>query len=190
MSVKVFAPRRFVDDRGWFSETFSARRFSKAVADVTFVQDNISYSRQVGTLRGLHYQRPPFGQTKLVRCVRGRILDVVVDLRKASPTYGRSVSYELSADNGIQILIPMGFAHGLVTLEPDTEIAYKVSEYYAPDHDCGLRWDDPILAIAWALPASGPHLSPKDQALPFFKDFESPFSYDGTPMELTFVSDQ
>ena len=185
MAILVVTPRRFSDERGWFSETYNARKWGPLLSDVSFVQDNESYSRQTGTVRGLHYQRPPFGQAKLVRCLRGSILDVAVDLRVGSPTYGQSVSFELSATSGQQIFIPIGFAHGFMTLEPDTEIAYKVSEFYAPDHEFGLKWDDPALAIKWPTPPTGAHLSPKDQELGGFKDFESPFAYDGVPMALT-----
>jgi dTDP-4-dehydrorhamnose 3,5-epimerase len=189
MSVTVFRPRRFVDDRGWFCEVFNARHFASITGDITFVQDNVSYSRDRGTLRGLHFQTSPFAQAKLVRCLKGRFLDVVVDIRKGSPTFGHSLSYELSADKGDQIFVPIGFAHGLVTLEPDTEIGYKVSNYYSTDHDRGLRWDDPTLNIDWHMPSGGPYLSPKDQGLPLFKDFESPFFYGGTPMALTIMAE-
>ena len=189
MSVTVFRPRRFADDRGWFCEVFNARHFASIAGDVTFVQDNVSYSRDAGTLRGLHFQTPPFAQAKLVRCLKGRFLDVIVDIRNGSPTFGHSLSYELSADNGDQLYVPVGFAHGLITLEPDTEIGYKVSHYYSADHDRGLRWDDPTLNIDWQMPPGGPHLSPKDHGLPLLKDFESPFSYDGTPMALKIMAE-
>lgn len=185
MAILVVTPRRFLDERGWFSETYNTRKWSTLLGEVSFVQDNESYSRQVGTVRGLHYQRPPFAQAKVVRCMRGSILDVAVDLRAGSPTYGQAVSFELSASAGQQIFIPIGFAHGFITLEPDTEIAYKVSQYYAPDHEFGLKWDDPDLAINWPTPPTGVHLSPKDLLLGGFKDFVSPFVYDGVPMALT-----
>ena len=185
MAILVVTPRRFLDERGWFSETYNTRKWSTLLGEVSFVQDNESYSRQVGTVRGLHYQRPPFAQAKVVRCMRGSILDVAVDLRAGSPTYGQAVSFELSASGGQQIFIPIGFAHGFITLEPDTEIAYKVSQYYAPDHEFGLKWDDPDLAINWPTPPTGVHLSPKDLLLGGFKDFVSPFVYDGVPMALT-----
>jgi dTDP-4-dehydrorhamnose 3,5-epimerase len=189
MAVIVYEPRRFFDDRGWFSETFNARSFRKLIDEVTFVQDNQSFSREIGTLRGLHFQIPPFAQSKLVRCLTGAILDIVVDIRSGSPTYGKWLSCEISAENGRQLFIPAGFAHGLVTLEPDTHIAYKVSDFYAPEGDKGFRWDDPDLGIEWPLPPDGPLLSPKDQLLPLFKDFESPFLYDGVPMALTIPSE-
>jgi dTDP-4-dehydrorhamnose 3,5-epimerase len=189
MAILVVTPRRFLDERGWFSETYNTRKWSTLLGEVSFVQDNESYSRQVGTVRGLHYQRPPFAQAKVVRCMRGSILDVAVDLRAGSPTYGQAVSFELSASGGQQIFIPIGFAHGFITLEPDTEIAYKVSQYYAPDHEFGLKWDDPDLAINWPTPPTGAHLSPKDLLLGGFKDFVSPFVYDGVPMALTVMPD-
>jgi len=189
MAILVVTPRRFLDERGWFSETYNTRKWSTLLGEVSFVQDNESYSRQVGTVRGLHYQRPPFAQAKVVRCMRGSILDVAVDLRAGSPTYGQAVSFELSASGGQQIFIPIGFAHGFITLEPDTEIAYKVSQYYTPDHEFGLKWDDPDLAINWPTPPTGAHLSPKDLLLGGFKDFVSPFVYDGVPMALTVMPD-
>ena len=189
MAILVVTPRRFLDERGWFSETYNTRKWSTLLGELSFVQDNESYSRQVGTVRGLHYQRPPFAQAKVVRCMRGSILDVAVDLRAGSPTYGQAVSFELSASGGQQIFIPIGFAHGFITLEPDTEIAYKVSQYYAPDHEFGLKWDDPDLAINWPTPPTGAHLSPKDLLLGGFKDFVSPFVYDGVPMALTVMPD-
>jgi len=189
MAILIVTPRRFLDERGWFSETYNTRKWSTLLGEVSFVQDNESYSRQVGTVRGLHYQRPPFAQAKVVRCMRGSILDVAVDLRAGSPTYGQAVSFELSASGGQQIFIPIGFAHGFITLEPDTEIAYKVSQYYTPDHEFGLKWDDPDLAINWPTPPTGAHLSPKDLLLGGFKDFVSPFVYDGVPMALTVMPD-
>ncbi len=185
MPVLHISAKRFGDERGWFTETYSSRMLSKHGVTDVFVQDNHSLSRPLGTLRGLHFQTPPHGQVKLVRCLRGRVFDVAVDVRRGSPTYGRHVAAELSAENGEQLLIPIGFAHGFVTLEPDTEVAYKVSDFYAPECDGGIRWDDPALAIAWPLPATGPLLSPKDEKMPFLKDFDSPFAYDGRPLELT-----
>jgi len=184
MAVLLFNIRRFEDERGWFSETFSERRFLPHAPDVTFRQDNRSFSTSPGTVRGLHFQTPPHAQGKLVWCTRGAIFDVAVDLRRGSPTYGHSVSVELSAENGRQIFIPAGFAHGLMTLDADTEVYYKVTDFYVPDCDAGLLWNDRDLNIAWPAPASAPLLSPKDAALPSFKDFESPFVYDGTPLSL------
>jgi len=181
--VRLLAPRRFGDDRGWFCEVYNEKAFAEAGVDVRFVQDNHSLSRPVGVLRGLHFQTPPFGQDKLVRCVAGAIFDVAVDVRKGSPTYGRWVGAELSAENGRQLFIPIGFAHGFVTLTPNTEVTYKCSHFYAPAHDGGLRWDDPDLGVAWPLPpGAAPTLSPKDEKLPLLRDFDSPFVYDGVPL--------
>lgn len=180
--VKIIRPRRFGDDRGWFSETYSVSSFTKlGIADV-FVQDNHSMSRAAGTIRGIHFQRPPFAQGKLVRCMRGGIMDYAIDLRRTSPTYGHHVSAELTAENGHQLFVPVGFGHAFVTLEPDTEVAYKVTEIYAPDCDGGILWNDPELAINWPLPADGATLSEKDMTLPKLADFDSPFSYDGNPL--------
>jgi len=170
-------PRRFGDDRGWLSETYSERSFAKVGVEARFVQDNHSFSGPVGTLRGLHYQSPPHCQGKLVRCVRGRIYDVAVDLRRGSRSYAEWLAVELTTAGGEQLYIPEGFAHGFVTLEPDTEVVYKVTDFYAPECDAGLRWDDPALGIPWPLPADGPHLSPKDAALPWLADFTSPFTF-------------
>lgn len=186
MAVRLITPRRFGDDRGWFAETFSAHRWAEAGIAGSFVQDNHSYSRDVGTLRGLHFQTPPFAQGKLVRCVRGAVWDVAVDLRKGSPTYGGHVAAELTAEAGTQIWVPAGFAHGFVTLRPDSEVEYKVTAYYSPTHDSGLAWDDPDLAIPWPLPPGrAPVLSGKDARLGRLADFVSPFVYDGVPLTLT-----
>ena len=188
MAVLLFNIRWFEDERGWFSETFSEKRFLPHAPNVTFRQDNRSFSSSPGTVRGLHFQTPPHAQGKLVWCTRGAIFDVAVDLRRGSPTYGHSVSVELSAENGRQIFIPSGFAHGLMTLQPDTEVYYKVTDFYAPENDTGLLWNDPTLNIAWPAPAAAPFLSPKDAALPSFKNFMSPFAYDGTPLSLIEVN--
>ena len=182
MPVLLITPRRFEDERGWFSETYSDRAIEALGVTHPFVQDNHSMSRPVGTLRGLHYQAPPHAQAKLVRCVRGRIWDVAVDIRKGSPTYGAWTAAELSAANGSQLYVPAGFLHGFVTLEPDTEVIYKVSSYYAPESDGGILWNDPDLAIDWPLPAGGPTLSAKDVKLPTLAAFDSPFTYDGVPL--------
>ena len=187
MNILSLTPRRFEDDRGWFAETFSARIFSVHVPNLTFVQDNHSHSKLPGTVRGLHFQTPPHAQAKLVSCIQGAIFDVAVDIRLGSPTYGLYVSAELSAKNGRQLFIPTGFAHGLMTLEPDTQVVYKVSDFYAPECDAGLRWNDQDIGIAWPLPTDNVALSAKDEVLPFLKDFKSPFSYDGQPMTLTEV---
>jgi dTDP-4-dehydrorhamnose 3,5-epimerase len=164
--VKLIRPRRHGDDRGYFVETWNRRTFAAAGVDVDFVQDNVSYSRLPGTIRGLHYQERPMPQAKLVRVVSGAAFDVAVDLRRASPTFGRHVCATLSAENGTQLFIPVGFAHGFCTLEPDTEVAYKASGYYAPEHDAGIAWDDPDLGIAWPLAGRAPILSGKDRRLP------------------------
>lgn len=181
MPVKIIHPTRHGDARGWFTEVYSERAFAERGIACRFVQDNHSLSRPAWTLRGLHFQSPPHGQDKLVRCVRGRIWDVAVDLRAGSPTYGRSVGAELSAENGRQLFVPVGFAHGFLTLEPDCEVTYKVSAPYAPDADGGIRWDS--AGIDWPLPAGvRPELSPKDEGLPPLADLPSPFADDGVPL--------
>jgi dTDP-4-dehydrorhamnose 3,5-epimerase len=182
-AVRLLTPRRHADGRGWFCETFNARALAGQGVDAAFVQDNLALSRAVGTLRGLHFQAPPHAQVKLVSCLRGAIFDVSVDLRKGSPSYGRWVGTRLTAENGRQVFVPIGFAHGYVTLEPQTEVFYKVSDYYAPASEAGLRFDDPDIGISWPLPASAAVLSEKDRALPLLRDFESPFAYDGAPLE-------
>ena len=160
--VKVVTPNRYADDRGFFSETFNARAFQSAGIDCNFVQDNHSYSAQKSTLRGLHYQTPPHAQAKLVRVLRGAIIDVAVDARKASPTFGKYVKALLSAENGSQIFVPAGFLHGFLTLEPDTEVAYKVDDFYAKDCEGSVIWNDPELAIDWGVAAKDVVLSEKD----------------------------
>lgn len=152
--------------------------------DCAFVQDNVSLSLEPGTVRGLHLQRPPFAQAKFVTCVQGRILDVVVDVRSGSPTYGQSISVELTADGGESLYVPAGFAHGFVTFEPMSKVAYKVSARYAPDCEDGLMWDDPALGIDWRLPASGAVVSEKDLSLAPLAAFQSPFVFDGAPLSL------
>jgi dTDP-4-dehydrorhamnose 3,5-epimerase len=173
--VRVIEPRRFGDARGFFSETWSRRALAEAGINLDFVQDNQSWSAQVGTVRGLHLQTPPFAQDKLVRVVRGRILDVAVDVRRGSPTYGGWVAEELSRDNGRQLLVPAGFLHGFATLEPDTDVVYKVSAYYAGANDVSVKWDDPDLAIAWGVDPSAAVVSDKDARGLAFAAFESPF---------------
>lgn len=181
--VRIIESQRFEDERGWFVETYNISVFKKLGIDTQFLQDNHSYSRPAFTLRGLHFQIPGHVQAKLVRCVRGRIFDVAVDLRKGSPTYGQWVGTELSAANGRQLFIPGGFAHGFLTLEPDCEVCYKCSDIYQPASDGGLRWNDPDIGIEWPLPKDAiPVLSPKDHAQPFLDGFESPFPYDGVPL--------
>jgi dTDP-4-dehydrorhamnose 3,5-epimerase len=164
--VRLIVPDRFGDDRGYFSETYSRRAFAAAGIDDEFVQDNHSLSAVPGTVRGLHYQIAPFAQAKLVRVVRGAILDVAVDLRHGSPTFGAHVQATLAAADGRQLFVPVGFAHGFCTLEPHTEVVYKVTAYYSRDHDRGIRWDDPDLGIAWPLDSAGAVVSPKDIGLP------------------------
>lgn len=168
--VKIITPKKFGDHRGFFSETYSRRAFADAGIDLEFVQDNHSLSASQGTVRGLHFQTPPHAQDKLVRCVRGAILDVAVDLRRSSPTFGQYVSAVISAENWAQILVPVGFGHGFVTLEPDTEVVYKVTDYYSPSHDAGIRWDDPALAVDWKVTPEQATLSDKDQKLPLLAD--------------------
>lgn len=178
--VTLIKPRRFGDERGWFMETWSRRALAALGIAAEFVQDNHSMSAQVGTLRGLHFQTPPHAQGKLVRCTAGRIMDYAVDVRHGSPTYGHWVGAELTAENAHQLWVPVGFAHAFVTLEPNTEVAYKVTDDYSPANDGGIRWDS--VGIDWPLPASGPVLSDKDKALPSLAEFNSPFPYDGEPL--------
>ena len=183
MPVRLVRPQRFSDERGWFSETWHQARLEEQGIDSVFCQDNHSLSRPVGTLRGLHFQTPPRAQNKLVRCVAGSIWDVAVDVRAGSPTFGKWAATTLSAENGDQLFIPVGFAHGFVTLEPDCEVIYKVDDYYAPECDGGIAWDDPDLALPWPLPDNGPILSNKDRTLPRLASWNSPFAYDGRPLE-------
>jgi dTDP-4-dehydrorhamnose 3,5-epimerase len=185
MAVLKIVPRRFEDPRGWFSETYNDARYRALGIGDVFVQDNHSLSRPAGTLRGLHFQRPPHAQAKLVRCLRGRIWDVAVDIRAGSPSFGHWVAAELTAAVGEQLYIPTGFAHGFVTLEPDCEVAYKTSALYAPESDGGIVWNDPDIAVAWPLAGSEPALSEKDRVLPMLKGLETGFAYDGIPLTLT-----
>ena len=182
MPVRIIHTRRFVDERGWFSEVYNRDRFADVGLTLPFVQDNHSMSRAAGVLRGLHFQRPPHAQAKLVRCVRGRIWDVAVDVRSGSPTFAKWVSLELTADEGLQLFLPVGFAHGFLTLEPNTEVIYKTSDVYAPECDDGLIWNDPDIALPWPSVEGGPILSEKDRVLKTVANFDSPFSYDGTPL--------
>ena len=169
--VVVITPARLGDARGFFSESWSRRALAEAGIEVDFVQDNHSLSRAGGTVRGLHYQAPPAAQAKLVRCGRGRLLDVAVDARRGSPSYGRWTAHELSFDDGRQLFVPEGFLHGFATLEPDTEVVYKCSDYYSPAHDGAVRWDS--LGIDWGV--AEPVLSDKDARAPAFADWQSPF---------------
>jgi dTDP-4-dehydrorhamnose 3,5-epimerase len=181
MSPIVIIPRRLGDDRGWFSEIYNARRLAEHGIGSSFCQDNQSLTRAPGTLRGLHFQRPPHAQAKLVRCLAGRIFDVAVDIRRASPTFGHWVGVELSADNGKQLFVPVGYAHGFLTLEPDCAVAYKVDDFYSTECDAGIAWNDPDIAVDWPLDGA-PQLSAKDAALPSLAALVTEFAYDGTPL--------
>ncbi|RDV01478.1 dTDP-4-dehydrorhamnose 3,5-epimerase [Sphingorhabdus pulchriflava] len=182
MTLIVIHPKRFIDRRGWFVESWNKLRFEEQGVTTEFVQDNHSYSTNAGTIRGLHFQRPPHAQAKLVRCLKGRIFDVAVDLRPGSPTFGEWAGIELSADLGNQLFIPPGYAHGFLTLEAECEIAYKVDAYYSPEADAGIAWDDPVLAINWPLNGLVPVLSDKDATLPNFSEVETNFEYNGCPL--------
>jgi len=177
--VLLLKPRYVRDSRGYFVETYSARVARDTGIVAEFVQDNQALSLKRGTVRALHFQVPPKAQGKLVRVLRGSVYDVAVDLRAGSPAYGRWVAATLTAQGGEQIFVPRGFAHGYCTLEADTEVAYKVDDYYAPECERGLAWDDPTLGIAWPVSAADAVLSDKDRKLPRFADFTSPFRYDG-----------
>lgn len=175
--VKLIVPRRFADDRGAFAETYHKARLAETGIAIDFVQDNCSVSRMPGTIRGFHFQRSPAAQAKLVQVVRGGIVDVAVDIRHGSPSFGRYVAVELSADNGHQLFIPTGFAHAFCTVRPDTVVIYKVDAYYAPETEGGIRWDDPDLAISWPLGGREPLLSPRDRALPRLRELAREFIY-------------
>jgi dTDP-4-dehydrorhamnose 3,5-epimerase len=176
--VLILEPRRFGDARGWFTETWNAATMAAAGLDMGFVQDNHSCSVPRHTLRGLHYQRPPHAQDKLVRCTRGAIRDVAVDIRRGSPTFGAWVAVELSAENGRQLFVPKGFLHGFLTLTPDTEVQYKCTDFYAPDCDGAVAWDDPAIGIDWGLDGATPVLSAKDAAAPRLAAIETPFFWE------------
>ncbi|WP_340109925.1 dTDP-4-dehydrorhamnose 3,5-epimerase [Pikeienuella sp. HZG-20] len=173
--VKLIIPQRFGDERGWFSETWNAARMAEAGLDHAFMQDNHSLSARAYTLRGLHCQAPPFAQTKLVRAPRGRVLDVAVDIRPRSPTYLEWVAVELTAAVGEQLLIPQGFLHGFLTLEPETEVMYKVDAPYSRDADRAIRFDDPEIGVDWGVETDQITLSEKDAAAPLLKDWTNPF---------------
>jgi dTDP-4-dehydrorhamnose 3,5-epimerase len=177
--VLVLEPARFGDTRGFFCETWNRETLAKHAIDIDFVQDNQSFNNAKGTVRGLHFQAPPHAQAKLVRCGRGCLFDVAVDIRVNSPTFGHWVGYELSPENGRQLLIPEGFLHGFATRAPDTEIIYKCSDHYAPDCDGAVRFDDPDIAIDWGLGQTVPVLNDKDAAAPYLKQFQSPFVFEG-----------
>ena len=174
--VLLITPTRHGDARGWFSETFRASALVEAgFAGGAFVQDNHARSQGRGVLRGLHFQKPPHAQDKLVRCIRGAILDVAVDIRRGSPTFGQWVGAELSAENGRQMLVPKGFAHGYCTLSDDCEVIYKVTDYYAPQAEGVLRWNDPALAIDWTMPAGEITTNARDAAAPLLAELDTPF---------------
>ena len=166
--VIIIEPKVFGDHRGWFTETYSKEKFREFGIDIDFIQDNHSLSAQKGTLRGLHFQLNPKAQTKLVRCTKGRILDVAVDIREGSPTYKKWVAVELTEENKKQLLIPKGFAHGFLTLTDDVEVQYKVDEYYSPENDRSIRYDDPEIGVAWGI--EDPILSEKDLNAPMLED--------------------
>lgn len=178
-AVKLIKPKKFADNRGFFSETYNKRALAEAGIDLEFVQDNHSLSVQKGVVRGLHFQTPPFAQDKLVRVVKGAIFDVAVDLRKGSPSFGHHVSAVISAGEWNQLLVPIGFAHGFCTLEPETEVIYKVSNYYAPEHDRGVLWNDAELGIDWPVTESEALLAEKDLAWPRLGDLPEIFAYHG-----------
>ena len=175
--IMVMTPKLFFDERGVFTETYSKRRLAQLGIDVEFVQDNHAVSMRAGTVRGLHFQIPPFAQDKLVRVLRGRILDVVVDIRRGSPSFGKSVSVELSAEDWTQIFVPKGYAHGLCTLEDGTEVLYKTSDFYSPECERGILWNDPDLGIDWPVGGAVAALSDKDRALPRLKDARDLFAF-------------
>lgn len=175
----VLTPTRFGDNRGFFSESWSRKRMQEHGLDLDYVQDNHSLSSAVGTVRGLHYQSPPHAQAKLVRCGRGLLFDVAVDIRRGSPTYGQWFGIELSFENGKQLLIPAGFLHGFATRAPDTEIIYKCTDYYAPDCDGSVRFDDPAIGVDWGIDAAAAILSEKDLKAPLLADIDNKFVFEG-----------
>ena len=171
----LIKPTRHKDERGFFSEIYSRRRYKEFGIDMDFVQDNHSFSSEPGTLRGLHFQAPPNAQGKLVRCGKGAIFDVAVDIRKGSPTFGYWDGYELTEENGHQLYVPAGFAHGFLTLKPKSEIVYKCTDYYSPQAEGSIRWDDPSIGIEWPL-SENIILNERDTIAPLLKDFETPFN--------------
>lgn len=174
--VVVFKPKFIRDSRGYFVETFRQNAFEQAIGPVRFVQENQSLSQHAGTIRGLHFQTPPMEQGKLVRCLSGSILDVAVDIRRGSPSYGRHVAVTLSAENGQQLWVPAGFAHGFCTLEPQSVVAYKVTSYYSAEHDRGLLWNDPELGIAWPVDIESAVVSEKDRLQPRLSELPDYFA--------------
>jgi len=179
---RVIVPQRYVDDRGWFSETFNEQQLRRLGIACHFVQDNQALSRRAGTVRGFHFQRPPAAQAKLVSVLQGRILDIAVDIRLGSPSFGKHISTELSAENGRQFFVPEGFAHGYVSLLDDVLVMYKVSNLYAPAHEDGIRWNDPDIGFPWPFADAKIITSDKDAKLRYLKEFNSPFPYDGHPL--------
>jgi dTDP-4-dehydrorhamnose 3,5-epimerase len=175
--LKLIVPQRFSDARGFFAQTWTDRDFKLRIADLSFVQDNHSMSAHKGTVRGLHFQKPPFAQGKLVSVVRGAILDVAVDIRKGSPTYRRHVGIRLDAAEGAQLWVPPGFLHGFCTLEDHTEVVYKVTSYYSPNNDAGVLWNDPSLEIDWPVKKKEAILSAKDEKLPLLVDLPDHFHF-------------
>lgn len=173
--VKIIKPLKHGDARGFFAETYNLQSFQQSGIDVAFVQDNQSLSAEIGTIRGLHFQAPPFAQAKLVRVLKGRIWDVVLDLRSSSTTFGKWMGAEISAQDMSQIYVPVGFAHGFCTLEPNSEVLYKVSNFYSKEHEGGICWNDPSLNIPWPLNGASPVVSTKDAGLGRFLDLKSPF---------------
>lgn len=180
LDVVVITPKRFGDARGYFMETFRQTLFEEHIGRQIFVQDNQSMSVQAGTVRGLHFQLDPMAQGKLVRCFAGALLDVAVDIRHGSPSYGKHVAVELTAENGRQLWVPPGFAHGFCTLLPNTEISYKVTNYYSAEHDRGLQWNDPKLGIAWPVDEASALLSDKDRKQPTLNDVPASFLFKAT----------
>lgn len=176
--LKLLRPNRFGDERGFFSEVYSLRAMADAGIKATFVQDNHSFSAERGVVRGLHFQIPPFAQAKLLRVTKGAIFDVAVDIRLGSPTYGKFYAAELSAENWCQLFVPAGFAHGFATLTRDCEVLYKVTAFYTPSHDRGVRWDDSEIGVPWPVRADQAILSDRDKSLPKLRDIRSPFRYD------------
>ena len=173
--VIIIEPTLFGDNRGYFLESYNQKKFEEVVGKISFVQDNESKSSN-GVMRGLHFQKPPFEQAKLVRCIEGEVLDVAVDIRKNSKTYGKHISIILSGENKLQLFVPRGFAHGFLVLSESATVAYKVDNTYAPEYDAGIRWNDKELNIQWSLEDSEFIISKKDAELPFFSKFESPFT--------------
>ena len=178
--IRVYEPKRFGDVRGYFTEWYNSRTFADAGLDCQFVQDNLAFSAAVGTLRGLHFQKPPYAQGKLIGVLRGAVFDVALDIRRGSPTYGQHVGVELTEELGNQLFVPPGFAHGYCTIRPETLVVYKVTEFWKRESEGGVAWDDPDLAIAWPLAGTPPQIVDRDAGLPRLAELgESPFKYEG-----------